>query len=107
MRFGFACGDGSAIGVEMSGNCVCHKGKRAHQVESSHFRVAARRMRLTPWGCQLNVGLNSKKFTPRETNAPPGAVRAPHVERFDAICVTFPRPSGSGAFLLFSEPLWR
>ena len=54
--------DASGNGVEMSGNRADYKGKRAKRLESSHFRAASRRMRLTPWGCQLNVGLNSKNL---------------------------------------------
>ena len=91
----------------MSGDHANYKGKRARRVESSHFSVVSSKMRLTPWGCQLNVGFNAKKFTPRETNAPLPVARAPHVGNLMGFCVKFPRPSGSGAFLLFFEPLWR
>ena len=46
----------------MSGDHANYKGKRARRVESSHFIVVSSKMRLTPWGCQLNVGLNSKNL---------------------------------------------
>jgi hypothetical protein len=47
----------------MSENGADYKGKREKRADSSHFRVVPSKMRLTPWGCQLNVDLNSKKFT--------------------------------------------
>ena len=46
----------------MSGNGADYKGNRARRAEPSHFRVEPSKMRLTPWGCQLNVGLNSKNL---------------------------------------------
>jgi len=46
----------------MSENRADYKGNGVIRIESSHFRVAMRRLRLTPWGCQLNVGLNSKNL---------------------------------------------
>src|ERR1700744_2914237 len=88
----------------MSGNRADYKGKRARQGLPSHFRTAAYKLRLTLWGCQLNVGLNSKKFTPRETNAPHGAVREIHVGFLNGFCAKFLEPSGSGAILLFLSP---
>ena len=44
----------------MSENGADYKGKREKRADSSHFRVVPSKMRLTLWGCQLNVGLNSK-----------------------------------------------
>ena len=46
----------------MSENGADYKGKTERRAESSHFRVVPSKMRLTPWGCQLNVGLNSKNL---------------------------------------------
>jgi hypothetical protein len=78
-RFDSHHDEASGISAEMSGNRTDYKEKRVGQVESSHFKATAHKMRLTPWGCQLNVGLNSEESTPRETNAPHGIVRASHV----------------------------
>src|ERR1700759_1917436 len=70
-----APGDGASTDENRTG----YKGKRARRELSAQFGRAGYRLRLTPWGCQLNVGLNSEKFTPCETNAPHVVVRESHV----------------------------
>jgi len=72
-------GSASGSGAEMSGNLAEYAEKLAKRRGLSHFGAALRKMRLTPWGCQLNVAYNSEKFTSRETNAPPRVVRELHV----------------------------
>jgi hypothetical protein len=91
----------------MSENCADYGGKRVTKVDSSHFEEATDKMRLTLWGCQLNVGLNSEKFTPRETNAPQEQFKHRTWAFLNRFCPKFPEPFGPGAVLLFSEPLWR
>ena len=56
------------------------QGNRQIRGVPAYFTMPSSRMRLTPWGRQHMFGLNSEKFIPRETNAPPGADRAGHVE---------------------------
>ena len=46
----------------MNENRADYEGKRAKRDELSHFRVAMRRLCLTPWGCQLNVRLTLKNL---------------------------------------------
>jgi hypothetical protein len=100
-RFDSSRRNASGIGAEMNGNCENSEEKPAKWDGLFHFRAAARKISLTLWGCQLNVGLNSEKFTQRETNAPHGVVRALHVGLFERICVMFLEPSGSGLFCFF------
>src|ERR1700742_4054480 len=88
----------------MSGNRADYKGKRARQGLPSHFRTAAYKLRLTLWGCQLNVGLNSKKFTPRETNAPHGAVREIYVGFLNGFARSSLSPPALGRFCFFLSP---
>jgi hypothetical protein len=78
-RFDLHENDASGSGAEMSRNSASYRENRANWIDSSQFGATVHKMRLTPWGRQLNVANNSEKFTPRETNAPPGVVQAPHL----------------------------
>ena len=94
-------------GAGMSEILAVYAAKQVKGDVMSSFRGATHKMRLTPWRCQLNVGLNSEKFTLRETNAPPGVVRALHFGFLNGIAGSSLSSTAVGALFAFSELLWR